>query len=424
MLLRGRKIKSILTMVAFITSLGIYSIVPAVEGINLEAGQNAKNKLKEKNEQLKKELQKSKEGMREEADKQKLLDEQIGIVKKQIDNSNEYILDLENQIKELEEESQRIDEDIKKKVEVLKDSLRSIYIAGDASAMDIILEAKTFEDFLDKAELVSSVSSTIRNLIDQLQDNLKRVEENKSQVELKRTDAELEKSELTKNQNTLQELLDESEAILSDLQKTEQNVKDELDENDEELKKIEAEIQEYYEQQRIAAEREKRRREMEEEKKRKEAEAKKGQSVGTEPQTPNTTVIGSGNYLWPVPGHYYISSGYYDTVGRKSMHGAVDVAGRGIYGSQVVAADDGKVIFSNSSGYGGGYGLYLIIDHGNGRSTLYAHMSGLAVYKGASVKKGQTVGYVGSTGFSTGPHLHFETRLYGKKYNPMDEFKK
>ena len=106
------------------------------------------------------------------------------------------------------------------------------------------------------------------------------------------------------------------------------------------------------------------------------------------------------------------------------MHGAIDIAGSGIYGAKIVAAADGQVITASEGGWGGGYGTYLHIDHGNGKSTLYGHMSGLAVSQGQKVKKGQVIGYVGNTGHSTGPHLHFETRSYGSKYNPMIEFSK
>ena len=74
------------------------------------------------------------------------------------------------------------------------------------------------------------------------------------------------------------------------------------------------------------------------------------------------------------------------------------------------------------AGLGGGYGNYVIIDHGSGRSTLYAHMSRIAVSSGTTVSQGEVIGYVGSTGHSTGPHLHFETRLNGNHYDPLSEY--
>ena len=86
------------------------------------------------------------------------------------------------------------------------------------------------------------------------------------------------------------------------------------------------------------------------------------------------------------------------------------------YGQPIQAGAPGVVILAS---YFGGYGNTVVIDHGGGMSTLYAHQSGLAVNSGASVEAGQVVGYVGSTGFSTGPHLHFEVRINGNPVNPV-----
>ncbi|MCI6825449.1 MAG: M23 family metallopeptidase [Ruminococcus bromii] len=102
-------------------------------------------------------------------------------------------------------------------------------------------------------------------------------------------------------------------------------------------------------------------------------------------------------------------------------------------GASVVAADNGTVIDTYNSCYhnwgkngscgcNGGYGNYVMIDHGNGKVTVYGHFTNVIVSPGQTVKKGQTIGYVGSTGNSTGPHLHFECRYNGVKYNPMTEY--
>lgn len=422
MLLLGKKLKAILALVISGAFLVPFMLQPVAKAeVDVKKSSAAMDALKLRNEELKKELQESKDSIRQEGDKKAELDKQIKIVKEEIDNSNQYILKLEKEISDLEKRIDAINKDMEEKLEILKESLYSIYVAGDVYAIDIILQAKTFEDFLDKADMISSVSDTINGIIERLNASLKEIEETKEAVEFKKTQAEAEMKNLKENQDSLQVLFDESEAILSELQSEEQNVKKHIDENDEELKKIEAEIERYYEQQRIKAEQERRRKE-EEERQKQSGTSTSGSSSSS--SSSSGQVLGTGNYIWPVPGFTYISSDYYDTVGRSSMHGAIDIAGAKIYGSKIVAADSGEVIFVNSSGWGGGYGLYAIIDHGNGKSTLYAHMSGVAVQKGQKVQKGQAIGYVGSTGNSTGPHLHFETRLYGKKYNPMTELQK
>ena len=157
-----------------------------------------------------------------------------------------------------------------------------------------------------------------------------------------------------------------------------------------------------------------------------------GSSGGSSGDSGYTPPSSSGGYVWPCPGFYYLSSEWNEDRYTYN-HGAIDIAGGGIMGATVVAADSGTVISSNSScvhnwgksgscGCGGGYGNYVWIDHGNGKATVYAHLSSVSVSTGQYVSQGQVLGYVGSTGESTGPHLHFECRYYGEKYNPMTEF--
>ena len=104
---------------------------------------------------------------------------------------------------------------------------------------------------------------------------------------------------------------------------------------------------------------------------------------------------------------------------RRRRHRGIDIAGGGIYGKPIVAADGGKVIYSD---WMDSYGYCVFIDHGNGYSTRYAHASALACSVGDTVSPGQTIAYVGSTGNSTGPHLHFEVIYYGSTTNPFNYF--
>ncbi len=125
---------------------------------------------------------------------------------------------------------------------------------------------------------------------------------------------------------------------------------------------------------------------------------------------------GSGVLAWPIGGP--VTSGFgwrtHPITGSSRFHAGIDI-GAGS-GTPIGAADSGTVIIS---GWQGGYGNTVVVDHGGGLTTLYAHQSSIAVGNGASVSKGGLIGYVGSTGFSTGPHLHFETRVNGNPVNPM-----
>ncbi len=124
----------------------------------------------------------------------------------------------------------------------------------------------------------------------------------------------------------------------------------------------------------------------------------------------------TGSFMWPAPHTHSISSYMEWRWGR--MHNGIDIAGGGDYGQPFVAADGGTVTWAGNDG--GGYGNYVIVDHGNGYETVYAHACELAVSTGEYVSQGQTLGYIGSTGNSTGPHLHFEVRLGGDYMNPLD----
>lgn len=123
----------------------------------------------------------------------------------------------------------------------------------------------------------------------------------------------------------------------------------------------------------------------------------------------------SGSFNWPMPYTHNITSYYGERWGR--LHSGVDISDGGIYGQPISASDSGTVTFAGNDN--SGYGNYVIIDHGNGYKTLYGHCSSLAVSAGQSVSKGDTVGYVGSTGNSTGPHLHFEIRYGDNRLDPM-----
>ena len=199
-----------------------------------------------------------------------------------------------------------------------------------------------------------------------------------------------------------------------------------IDQNDAEIKAIDAQITRYYEEQRRREEEERRKQEQQRQQQKQQQKQQSAKSSNSSSGVATSEVtVSKGGYAWPVPGFRYISSGFYDCINRSHMHSAIDIAGKGIYGSNIVSATDGIVIMSNTlvnerGQGGGGYGKFVVIDHGNGVSTLYGHMSNVVVSPGQRVSRGQVIGQVGSTGFSTGPHLHFEFRVNGVRQNPLN----
>ena len=358
----------------------------------------------------------------EVAEQQEYVDALVGkveTVNEQIQVSRDKIAALDEEITEKQGEIDQKNADIETNMNILRNRIKTIYISGDVSSLEIILGAKDFSDFLDKVQLVKSVSNHDEELINEIKEQLEQISAEKEELESDKADLEEEEANLEAKQEELNTLLEDNKETLATLQAASDEALQLLTLTDEELAGLSEDIQEYYRQQREAAA----------------AAALEGGSsnvVYTPSNLDAPIVAPSGGYVWPCPGFYYLSSRFEEWRGTYN-HGAIDIAGAGIMGAVVVAADAGTVVVASqtcphnwgksySCGCGGGYGNYVQINHGNGKETIYGHLSSVAVSYGQTVSAGQVIGYVGSTGHSTGAHLHFECRYNGYKYNPMNEF--
>ncbi len=141
------------------------------------------------------------------------------------------------------------------------------------------------------------------------------------------------------------------------------------------------------------------------------------------PDPGDNGAIGTGSLMWPVPSGHVVTSRYgwriHPITGVETFHSGIDIDGYGNDGGPIVACDNGTVVLAE---WNGGYGNCIMIDHGNGMYTLYGHMSGYAVSYGSVVSKGDTIGYLGSTGNSTGTHCHLEVRINGGTVDPAAYF--
>lgn len=152
-----------------------------------------------------------------------------------------------------------------------------------------------------------------------------------------------------------------------------------------------------------------------------EEEAARQEAAENNQQYTGTGSTATGTYIWPCPSSTYVTSAFgmreHPLFGDERPHSGIDIAGSA--GSEVLAADSGTVAVAT---YSSSYGNYVTIYHSNGDYTLYAHMSSLAVTAGQNVTQGDVIGYVGSTGWATGPHLHFEIRVNGSTVDPLSYF--
>ena len=372
--------------------------------------EQSKTELKSKKAELNKKLSEASNKVREDAKEMKSTQDKISSCQQEIDACNRYINFYDNEILKMESQIETINEDIDQKKTKLKKCLKSIYMAGDTSTLDIVLGAKDFNDFLDKADVVRSVSTTIQKLIDGLNDDIDSINQKKEEISSHKKEQEKLKTTLESSRANLEVLYRQNEQELSKSQSEEKAAKQAIDENDAESRAIDEQIRRYYE--------EERRRIREQEEARRKALAQKNQTNNNNQPVAPITPVAKGKYVWPAPGYSKITTvfGECNDGVHTHPHGGIDIAGSGVYGANVVAANSGRVILAHNGN--SGYGNYIIIDHGNNICTLYGHLSCISVLTGQTVTAGQKIGNVGSTGKSTGPHLHFEVRKDGQKINP------
>ncbi len=416
--------------------------VPTVSGIvsaNAESSEDLQKKIEEleaKNQEYQKQLEATQNDISEKENYNATLTSKIENLDEKIEVTHKAIEETNAKIAESQKKIDQGNKDIEAQVKALRNRLRTIYMAGSASDLEIILGAKDFSDLIDKMALVKNLSKKDQELIDNINSKLTVI--NKDKEELEKNKAELEKNEasLDKDLKDLNNTLEENKEVLKDLKIKSDEAKKYIADTNNDKARAEAQLA-----QQTAAD-EAARNAQQNQGNSNAGNADSGaETSGGSTYTPPSSNSGyddsgapsySSGYTWPTPGFYYLSSQWNEDRTTYN-HGAIDIAGGGIMGARVVAADSGTVAYTNSycphnwgkfssCGCGGGYGKYVWIDHGNGKETIYAHLSSLTVSEGQHVTKGQTIGYVGTTGYSTGPHLHFECRYNGVKYNPMDEY--
>lgn len=318
---------------------------------------------------------------------------------KQIDELNEKIDEYNAQILEKEEE-------IDAKYDELKDIIRTNYINGETSALEVLLCSDDFSEYLTKAQFLSSLADFEQQLIDGINEDIEVIDEAVEQIDV-------EKENIVGLQNEIDAKIAEIETMQSAVEENQAKVEanqnvilQKVNESSNYLESLNDESAEY---KAMIAEYEKAINEFD---KQIEKLIKQNASSGT------GTLANSSGLICPLQhsGVYVTSPFYRNSDG--SYHGALDLSVYGgSYGLSISAAESGKVV---TASYHWSYGNYVVIDHGNGLSTLYAHCSSLSVGAGQSVSKGQTIGRVGSTGNSSGPHLHFEVRINGSRVDPSN----
>lgn len=319
------------------------------------------------------------------------IDEKISIIEESIAVGKEKIALTSNYITAKNIEIRNKEENIQETLQLFRDRVKAIYMTGGysdtANSIMMLLGSKSVSEFLTRAEFLNRIAEHDKAMVEALRDELYVLNEEKAVLDAEKAALEAEKAALEEEQSALEVELKKAKDSIHDLSVMQKEYEENYEELSAMAKKVQEELLEIY----------------------KNLESTSAEYVG-------------GEMLWPVPGYSKISSYYGWRFNNTDFHTGVDITGSGVHGAKVVATNTGTVVHTNYcpyNGYAYGYGTYLIVDHGGGITTLYAHLSDITVKKGDIVVMGQQIGKVGNTGWSTGAHLHFEVRENGKAVNPI-----
>ena len=323
-------------------------------------------------EQKKKEQQEKLKDLEKQIAEAKAKKEDVMVTKNLLDQRNQLLLeqidDTQNQIDDAAAQIARYELLEQEQYELFCQQVRSEEERGSLSYLSVLFKATSMADLLNRMEFVNEVAEYNKTLIAAMKETRENIKAEKAEMEAKEAQLGEQQDELQDKLNETTKLVNEYAADQKELEKlyaAEEKAADEID----------AQIE------RLIAD--------------------------------SDVVPGSEGFIWPVSTSKMISSPVGSRVAPggfgSTNHKGVDICNVG-YTSSVYATKSGRVLLTNSSGWGGGYGNYVVIDHGGGLTTLYAHMSVVKVSQGDTVAQGTVIGITGNTGASTGPHLHYEVR--------------
>ena len=383
------------------------------------------------------------ESIEEMVEQKNNIDQQIGLLYTEIENINAQIRGYTELIAANQEELDAAEAKLADLSEKNKERIQAMEEEGEISYWSVIFKAKSFTDLIDRLNMMEEIHAADQRRMNELSEAATAVVEAREALATEKAALEESRQALKDSQAELDAKRAEADALLAELN-ADKRALDQMEADYEaEEATLSAEIAaaevEYTkalkaeEEARRKAEEERKRKE-EEERKKQEAANKKpsdggsnsgssGGSSGSSGGSDSGSSGGSGavsNESWARPCSWRkLTSPYgyriHPTLGYRKFHNGVDLAND--QGTPIYAARSGKVTVAT---YGGTYGYYVTINHGDGYSSLYAHMTHYVVHKGDTVKKGQLIGYMGSTGRSTGPHLHFSIFYNGSSVNPMN----
>lgn len=332
-------------------------------------------------------------------DKIDTLEDSKSALQSEIDAVSVKITNTENDIIQTQAEIDQKQAEFDETYEVYCQRLRAMYVSGSASTLEVLLTCPDMSAMLTRAQMIKSVSQQDSAILDELMTKMEEIQAKKQELEVKRNELNEDRQSLEEDKQELQESINEINSSKSELDTEVANC-------NEIMKKLSSQTSEYME---LIETNQAQLQEVENQ-----IRAAAIAASGGNGSIAGSTGSGSGQLGYPTDSRT-VSAGY-PNYSSGGYHGGIDFPVS--TGSNIYAAASGTVILVQHLNYS--YGYYVMVDHGNGLSTLYAHNSRILVSVGESVSAGQVIAKSGSTGNSTGPHCHFEVRVNGNRVNPFN----
>ena len=376
-----------LALLMVVSALQLESFVPPVEAVTqaeIDALKDNAGGLKDEKSELQAQVNAIKKDKNKAIQAKNLLDQQSDVIRQEIANTESLISAYEDLIAQTQAELEATEQKEKDQQVLFRRCVREMEEGGTVSYWSVLFNATDFNDLLSRLDAANEIIEYRNGVIETLRKLQKQIKDKKSALEDQLGEQEEAKKELVERKSELSAQVAEATALINDIQKDQNAAQALLDAKEKEYNRIQQQI--------------------------KDKEAELAASLG-----PATV----GGYIWPETVSKRITSPHgsrFHPVYKKwKTHNGVDIGGVG-YTTPVLSTKAGVVIISQKSS---SYGHYVVVSHGTGNTTLYAHMSSRAVKVGDKVTQGQKIGVTGSTGVSTGPHLHYEITEGGKRIDPL-----
>lgn len=381
----NKKMVRIVSLV--IAVLMILGLMAAIVPIWVSASQAEINKQQQKKNEAQQQLENTKAKREKTLHAMEALEKEAGEIQAKINAANAEIAQTEKTLAEQQVKLDAATQKAQAQYDLFKSRFRVMCEQGDVSYLEMLFSAKNFGDLVDKIEIIQEISQHDKDIFDKMEATRLEIEAARDEIANLKQEQENSKAELTSQKAALDKKQQEQKAYMKELESDAAAYQKVIDQADAAMESL-----------------------------------RRSLSGSLSTSSGGRAYVG-GEFTWPTPSCYYITSHFSPrrknpVSGVYKRHTGTDIGAA--YGASIVAANSGTVTLA---GWNSGYGNCVVIDHGGGRATLYAHMSSIGVSKGQSVKKGQQIGLVGSTGNSTGPHLHFEILINGAAVDPMQYFK-